>query len=271
MAKSNRGGKRTVSASGSGGGLTAQQLANATITVNATVDDNDVLVASASNVVSNFSALSEDEQADIIEKGMLEDVPDFLSKTDFQRIMYSHEIDGKPQIVSEATLDQMQGQVLYRTVNAVYDKRNDVGYSGKEIAEQIQYGDFTRFSDTGGSAYGRGLYFSNDYSGSASYGNTRGNIQKTAMVRCKLNSSAKIIDYSTARQGYFAECKKTTKFGQALFHCDIEDGISLWALSKGFNVITSSKNTSGRDTYFNVLDRSALTISDKVKATGSRW
>lgn len=230
------------------------------------VDPNDIQAQSTSNVISNFSALSEDEQAQAIINGISQDVPDFLSDSDFQKFMYSNGIDGTPQIVNDSALDSIGGIEIYRTVNSVYDRYNDVGYTGLEIAQQLQYGDFTRFSDTGGSAYGRGLYFSNDYSGSSSYGNVHNNVNKTAMVRAKLNSNAKIMDYSSARRGVSNEVAKGTTLGKALNKInDSRSAVSIYALAKGYNVLVSDTNF-GRDTYVNVLDRSALTMSDTVKA-----
>lgn len=231
------------------------------------VDPNDIQAQSTSNVISNFSALSEDEQAQAIINGISQDVPDFLSDSDFQKFMYNNGIDGIPQIVSDSALDSIGGIEIYRTVNSVYDRYNDVGYSGLEIAQQLQYGDFTRFSDTGGSAYGRGLYFSNDYNGSSAYGNVHNNVSKTAMVRAKLNSNAKIMDYYNARSGASNEISKGTTLGKALSKVnDTRSQASIYALAKGYNVLVSDTNFS-RDTYVNVLDRSVLTMSDTVKAT----
>lgn len=230
------------------------------------VDPNDIQAQSTSNIISNFSALSEDEQAQAIINGISQDVPDFLSDSDFQKFMYSNGIDGTPQIVNDSALDSIGGIEIYRTVNSVYDRYNDVGYTGLEIAQQLQYGDFTRFSDTGGSAYGRGLYFSNDYNGSSAYGNVNNNVNKTAMVRAKLNSNAKIIDYYNAYQGMGNEIRKQTTLGKALGKVkDSASRTSMYALAKGYNVLVSDTNFS-RDTYVNVLDRSALTMSDTVKA-----
>lgn len=274
MAKGGRGGKRVNGASigGTGGGLTSG-ISQATLNnvISSPVNPNDIEVQSSSNVIGNFSALSEDEQAQAILNGISQDVPDFLSDSEFQRFMYNNGLDGAPQIVNDSALDGIGGIEIYRTVNSTYDKYNDVGYSGKEIAQQIQYGDFTRYSDTGGSYYGRGLYFSNSYNGSASYGNTTGNVQKTAMVRAKLNSNANVIDYYKAYSGVQSEIKNKTTLGKALNKVkDDYSQTSIYALAKGYNVLVSDTNF-GYDTYVNVLDRSVLTMSDTVKAKSTIW
>ena len=234
---------------------------------------SDVLQSSATTL-NAFTSGTADEQVNAITYGTSDSVPNFLSDSPFQRFMYNNEYDGKPQIVSDSALDAMKGQDLYRTVNSVYDKKTDVGYSGKEIAQQLQYGDFTRFSDTGGLAYGKGLYFSNDYNGSKMYGNTTGNVNKTAMVRCKLNSNAKMATYSSMSSNYQSDLRRGDKVAKAIDKAcggDHKSAVSMYSLSKGINVLTSSTNTNASDTYFNILDRSVLTMSADVKATGRKW
>ena len=250
MAKGSRGGKRTGSSQSS---VVSQQSVS---------------------TLANFMGLDDDGKVTSVINGISDDVPDFLSDSAFQRFMYNNELDGKPQIVDDKTLDSMSGQDIFRTVNSVYDSRNDVGYSALEIAQQIQYGDFTRFSDTGGSVYGKGLYFSNDYFGSTSYGYNRNNVKKTAVVRCKLNQNAKIIDYGTLGSMYRTELNSGTKLATSLSKAvngDTKSALSIFALSKGYNVITSSKSTSVSDTYFNILDRSVLTMSSDVKGASRSW
>ena len=232
------------------------------------------VIQPSATTLNAFTGGTADDQVKAIAYGTSDSVPNFLSDSPFQRFMYNNEYDGKPQIVSDSVLDSMKGQDLYRTVNSVYDRSTDVGYSAKEIGQQLQYGDFTRFSDTGGSVYGKGLYFSNDYRGSANYGNTRNNVNKTAMVRCKLNSNAKIATYSSMDSSYRSDVSRGDKVAKAISKAcgsDHKSAVSMYALSKGVNVLTSSSNTNASDTYFNILDRSVLTMSADVKATGSKW
>ena len=89
----------------------------------------------------------------------------------------------------------MTGAEMFRTVNYV-DKRYNpkgIGYTAPQIANQVMKGGDTRVSDTGGSVYGRGIYFADSYSHSTSrYGDTSGNVKATAVMRAKLNNNAKV-------------------------------------------------------------------------------
>ena len=94
------------------------------------------------------------------------------------------------------------------------------------------------------------------------------------MVRCKLNQNAKIATYSQMRSDYSSDLRRGDKLAKSIDKAtgyDSASAISMYALAKGYNVLTSSSNTNGYDVYFNVLDRSALTMSADVKATGSKW
>ena len=114
------------------------------------------------------------------------------------------------------------------------------------------------------------MYFADDYGSSQIYGNTTGNIKSTAMIRCKVNSNAKAINYSKARSGLQTEIASGSKLGKSLARInrtDSQSAVSIYALCKGYNVITSGHG------YFNVLNRNAVTMSTTIKATNrnGRW
>lgn len=216
---------------------------------------------------NKFMAMTDDEKADVITNSISQGVPSHLSQTDFQKFIYNSGLNDKPDIVDEATLNAMTGQELFRTVNAVYDKKNDISYNADQIAKQVQAGRVTRTSDNGGSVYGRGIYFATTYGSSASsYGRTSGNIKQTAIMRAKFNSNAKIINYNQAHSGYNKEISSGSKLGKALAKCDTKSGISIYAMAKGYNVISDGYND-----YMNVLNRGALTMSSTVKAKSTKW
>lgn len=214
-----------------------------------------------------FMSDTEDDKVDAIEKAMSQPVPMHLSDTSFQRAIYNLDLNDKPDLVDDKTLDSMSGTNIYRTVNSVYDSSNDYKYTPTEIAKQIQLGSSTRTSDNGGSAYGRGIYFADSYSDSASYGNRYGDITKTAVIRAKLNKNAKVMSYYTASNGASNEIRKGTKLGNMLNKADYRSQSSLYALAKGYNVID---NGSG---YYVILNRRALTMSKDIKPANSngRW
>ena len=214
-----------------------------------------------------FLSMTDDDKADAISKAFGTDVPSFLSNSDFQKLTYALKLNDKPTLVDDKTLDQMAGVDLYRTVNATKDTINRMTFDATDIASQILKGSVTRVSDTGGSAYGRGLYFANSYRESTVYyGNTTGNIKQTAVVRGKLNANAKVISASQALSSARAEIASGSRLGNVLARADRHSQRSIWALAKGYNVMVD--NSSG---YYVVLNRTALTMSDQIKAKGSKW
>lgn len=232
---------------------------------NDTQVDNTQVASAFSATYDQFMAMSDDDKADFINANVAQGVPAHLAQNDFQRFIYNSGLNEKPDVVSDATLDTMNGTEIFRTVNSVYDSKNDISYTADQIAKQVTAGRVTRVSDNGGSVYGRGIYFADDYHSSTSYGNTRGNAKSTAVMRGKLNSNAKVVNYNTARQGASREMASGSKLGKALRKCDSDSRVSLYAMAKGYNVISSGHG------YLNVLNRNAITMSSDIKPKGSKW
>ena len=265
MAKGTRGGKRVTT-----GGATATVTLNSAVTQNQnqtqqTQVDNTQVAQAMSADYQKFMAMSEDEKADYITNVTNQNVPAHLSDTSFQRFIYNSNMNDRPQLVDDSQLDAMNGTELFRTVNNVYDRQNDISYSADQIARQVQAGRITRTSDNGGSAYGRGIYFADDYTESGYYGNTRGNVKKTAIMRAKLNSNAKVISYNKAVSGCRNEINSGSKLGKALRKCDSASQSSIYALAKGYNVVSNGNG------YFVILNRNAVTMSKNIKSLGSKW
>ncbi len=214
---------------------------------------------------SKFMKMTDDQKADALSKLLKEDVPVFLANNAFQKLTYAIGGNDKPQLVSDAVLNKTKGTEIFRTVNNVRDTKNGITYDADMIASQIQKGSVTRVSDSGGSLYGRGIYFAKGYSNSTSYGRSSHDISKTAVVRAKLNPSAKTIDYSSARIMVNKEISSGSKLGKILKKCDNESRVSIYALGKGYSALTSGHG------YFNVLSRKALIMSSDVKAMSSKW
>lgn len=270
MAKGSRGGKRTASA-GSTVSATTQNIkarinaqAQQVQTQQPQVDTTQQAQSFSANY-DNFMAMTDDQKAQAISSLASQDVPVFLADNDFQKFTYNLGLNDKPQLVDDSVLDTMNGTELFRTVNAVNDTTNRIRYNADDIASQVQRGSVTRVSDSGGSAYGRGIYFADDYTESSYYGRSKGNIQKTAVVRCKLNSNAKVINHSKAVSGVQSEISKGTKLGKALSKCDRASQTSIYAMAKGYNVITSGHG------YYNILSRNAVTMSKTIKAGSNKW
>lgn len=262
MAKGNSGGKRATGGAsvnatigGASGGLLGSQGQDDN---QQPVQQQQPVTPSMSASFNQFMSMTDDDKADVIDSMVKQGVPAHLSDTDFQKFIYNVGLNDKPQLVDDATLNSMAGKMMYRTVNAVYDRKNDISYRADEIAKQIQSGRITRTSDNGGSVYGRGIYFADSRSASTAYGSSRGDVKKTAVVSMKLNNNAKVIGYRQASNGVQSEIAKGTKLGKALSKVDRHSAESIYALTKGYNVIDAGNG------YYNVLNRQAITMSKTV-------
>lgn len=257
MPKASRGGKR------------AYYTMGANVAAPPPVDDDQDTTASVtpaapsqSQSFNDFINSTDDQKAATIESMISQGVPDHLSDKSLQRFIYNIELNDKPTVVTESQLKSMPGKTIYRTVNSVYNKSKDISYTAPQIVQQIQKGSITRTSDDGGSAYGRGIYFADSKSGSARYGDYRGNIQKTAIIAAKLKPGAKTIDANTASRNAYNEIASGSKLGRALSKCDSQSRASVWALSKGYSAMTD--RYSG---YYVILNRQCLNISDTCHST----
>ena len=268
MAKGNRGGQRGTASPGSTVRLSAA-TPNATQQSQAQNQQPQVDTTQQAQAFStsynNFMAMTDDQKADAISKLASQGVPANLADNDFQRFTFNLGLNDKPQLVDDSVLDTMNGTELFRTVNSVNDTTNRMKWNADDIASQVQRGSVTRVSDSGGSAYGRGIYFADNYGDSRSYGGVSGNIKKTAVVRCKLNSNAKIITHSKACAGVRDEINSGSKLGKVLSKCDRASQSSIYAMAKGYNVIHSGHS------YYNILSRNAVTMSKTIKAGSNKW
>lgn len=212
-----------------------------------------------------FKKMTDDQKADAIMQARHTPVPVFLAQNDLQKVLYGLKLNDKPTLVDDSVLDTMPGKELFRNVNATNDQQNRIKYTAQDIAQQTIRGSVTRVSDTGGSVHGRGIYFADSYSSSASYGRIRGDINRTAVVRGKLSPTAKIVSTNNAAIGVANEISKGTKLGRALSKIDHTDRTAIWSLAKGYDVMVASNG------YHVVINRSALIMSKTFKAKGDKW
>ena len=201
---------------------------------------------------SDFEKMTDDQKADVIDKALHTGVPLFLDDSGLQRFAYFTGMNDKPTVVSDAQLDTMKGHELFRTVNDAYDRRKDIGYTANDIVKQISSGDFTMYSDSGGSAYGKSIYFASSVRSSANYAG-RG----ATMMRAKI-TGGNSISYSSAQSMYRTMLSRGDKLARACSKADSSSAVNLYALAKGYDVLTSSD-------YHMVLNRRCLTVSNKTK------
>jgi hypothetical protein len=84
-------------------------------------------------------------------------------------------------------------------------------------------------------------------------------------MRAKLNNNAKVLSITNARNGARQEIANGSKLGRVLSRCDHESQASIYAMSKGYNVISSGHG------YYNILNRNALTMSSDIKPKDTKW
>ena len=208
----------------------------------------------------DFEKMTDDQKADVIDKALHTGVPIFLDDSGLQRFAYFTGMNDKPKIVTDAQLDNMMGHELFRTVNDAYNRRTDIGYTANDIVKQISSGDFTMYSDSGGSAYGKSIYFASSVGSSSSYAG-RG----ATMMRAKI-TGGKSISHNAIHNMYRNARAKGDKLAIACGKADSSSAVNLYALAKGYDVITTHD-------YHMVLNRRCLSVSSQTKknvTTGTR-
>ena len=180
-----------------------------------------------------------------------------------QRFAYFTGMSDKPTIVSDAQMDKLPGTDLFRTVSNAYNRSTDIVYKSTDIYKQIAYGDFTMYSDSGGSAYGKAIYFADSYTESAWYGNGNNDITMRAKI-----TSGKTITTSQLGRDLSREISSGSKLGKVIGRVKSSSQGNLYALAKGYSVVIDK--SSG---YHMVLNRGALTMSSTAKPTkrGGSW
>lgn len=177
-------------------------------------------------------------------------VPGYLDDSATTKVIYALGMNNKPNVVSDSQLDSMAGEEIFRTV---YDVPSPPPRA-KDITDQLRNGDFTQMSGSGGSAYGRALYFATDFGESQDYGYGR---TSATMTRGKINPSAKII----GDRALTNRMNKDPNWHR-LPGVRGTDAKALYALSHG---IDGWKGTGYGRTYRMIVNRGVLTMSSQDK------
>ena len=171
---------------------------------------------------------------------------------DTQRLVANMpELNKAPQVVDAQTFNGLQGETIYRTVNAKGSE------TAVDICGRTMMSDVTTIGE---GRMGDGFYFANSLSGSQAYGSARNNVQRTATMSAKLNANAKIVSKSQLDSMLRSESSAVRRAVTGMKSggtWDGDSGLMAYALYKGYNVVNSGS-------YFNVIDRSAMTFSSKV-------
>lgn len=212
--------------------------------------------------LSDVQAMDDQQLHDFLIAVNDTDVPDFLNTHHLQKMVYALGLNDAPEIVDSATFKQLTSgpnalTPIYRTVH----DNSSSGLTAQDICDMITDGDVTYL---GNGIHGDGLYFSNvlgtpGYSGSKgywAYGSTN------LTVGAVLNQKAKVISERQLQSLYDNFVKTHPKSRRALGFAkqrSTNDSMSQFALTQGYNVITS--NQGGGEVYYTVLDRSVLTMT----------
>lgn len=174
---------------------------------------------------------------------------------DTQRLVANMpELNKAPQIADPATFSSLPGDTIYRTVNA---KGVD---SAVDICARTMTSDVTTIGE---GRMGDGFYFHISKSSSQGfYGETRNNIQKTATMSAKLNSSAKVVSEGTLNRMLSNEkpaVRNAVRRMSSGGSWTGDSGLMAYALYKGYNVVSDGR-------IYNIIDRSAATWSGGLEA-----
>jgi len=263
MAKGNTGGKlassTTISSTATIPNATTV-AANATNAANSTVSNATPAPGSG---IANFMNMTDQQKADAISQALKtksfkingDDAPD----TTFQKLAHNLGIDGLPNLVTDTDLDKVKGADIFRAFSSSTQDGADA------ITANVMMDNETFYSDTGGSAYGRGIYFMGESKNSnESFVLSKdvriyGSGSHSNIIRAKLNDNAKTISIDNVDTLLRKEINSGSALGKKLNTLDRADGRSIMAISKGYNVITDSSGFSTGVTV--VLDRSAISMS----------
>ena len=202
---------------------------------------------------NQFESMTDDEKADVIAQALGQSLPVFLDDSGLQKLAYYTGLNSKPTIVTEAQLNAMQGQDIWRSVHSTYNPQTDIGYTSKDIYNQVATGDFTNYSDSGGSAYGRAIYF-DVYRGSYGSGS------RYTIMHAKVAPTAKTITYRSLMNAWQKERNSGSKLARAISQADHASQANLYAMAKGYDVVIDK----GGSNYHMVINRRGLILSDKT-------
>lgn len=170
---------------------------------------------------------------------------------DTQRLIANMpELNKAPQVVDAQTFASLPGETLYRTVNSS-GSTSAVDICGRTMASDV--------TTIGGGRMGDGFYFSPDKRISQSvYGTSKNNINNTATMLCKLNSTARVISEDRIKSMVAHEKPAVRNAIMAMGgHGWSGSGYMAYALRKGYNVVRTSS-------IVNVIDRNAATWSGEI-------
>jgi len=221
------------------------------------------------HVLADLATMNDDELHDFLIGVQKIETPDWLNTHHTQRMVYGLGMNDLPETVSHSEFQKLVANgatPIYRTVNDT--TIGGITWTGHDMLDQIQYGSETYLGD---GRIGDGLYFSDSFSGSKLYGYYG---SKSPTIQAVLSPNARVISDTALRMKYDAFIKTHPRARRALGFAakhssrGWQNSYSQFALIMGYNVIKQfnthrSDAPNGREYYYNVIDRSALIVTDK--------
>ncbi len=214
-------------------------------------------------------ALSDSQKDDAIENMIANvKVPKGVKDTPTMRVMVGLGINNTPKMVDDATLDNMAGKDLYRTVTDSKTLTSDA------IVKEFTTAKYSSMSDSFGSSEGRGYYFAKQLNGAAQWGTNGGQVvASNQIMRAKVNPNAKILDVDKLltggkiRQQYVNDTNFHQKFSATV---PPWDALSIWAIKKGYQGAKATDMGTGKSEMV-IFDRGILSVSKTTKKLPSNY
>ena len=200
-----------------------------------------------------FASLTDQQQADMVNKAKTAKAVPGFPDTFYQKFVMSNGLDAKPKLVTDAQMDAMPGKDFYRGIHASSTDAAD------KIVMNTLLDDYTFFSDSGGSAMGRGIYAMQDLNEDVRMYGSSGGVNN--IMRMKLDSDAKTITLSDARNLYAKEMASGSRLARSLAGVYEKDAMSIVAASKGYSAIVRTSYSNSSNEWGNILSRDKLSIS----------
>ena len=196
-------------------------------------------------------AMSEQKRYDTVKRIIYDDsikVPDYLDNSITSKVIYALGMNDKPKIISDAAFDKRFGTTFYRTVDNSSSKM-----TASDILNQIKTSDYTQMSNKGGSIHGRAIYFADNFSDSALYGNNK----SAQVMRAKIKPNANIARGNTINV-LKGKIENSFHFGSVQADADL---YALAAITHGYDGWYDGANHS----YLMIVNRGALVTTSKNK------
>lgn len=197
--------------------------------------------------------MTDDQKADVITQALGQALPVFLDDSGLQKLAYYTGLNSTPTIMTEAQLAQVKGPDLWRSVRNTYNPQTDIGFTSKDIYNQVATGAFTQYSDSGGSAHGKAIYFDVN---KGSYGSGKW----FTIMHAKILPTAKTINERTLDTMWANERASGSKLSQAIGRADRSSQKMIYAMAKGYDAVVDNQYSN----YRMILNRKAIGLSDKT-------